>query len=345
MSKAKRTTPIWKISSETVKRVSRLSQIPYEPLGKWIPAGSGNFEKTKIDGRYRSNCNRVSIELACPNGHDSGKKIRMHCNKFDCSSCFPSACSLKARRINERLRAFRDHCYKNRVSIGKILHVSIAISGEESCFTDEEMYRNFKRHVVYPMLRKLGLVGGVLLLHLWSYYCRACGKKYKATPTENASYCCCKDPILTQKLNVHYHVLGFGNLLPAKEFRTLYPNYAYRNHLPRRSEAYYTSFYILSKMALWRNPNGSLKKTYSYFGYLHPSKFSIQSRRKGSLAERCPRCQSPRVVEKLEGKKVDYLWVYKARKWEVRYRLKEVEKLRGIIENLYKKFDQGEGKS
>ena len=78
---------------------------------------------------------------------------------------------------------------------------------------------------------------------------------------------------MEKRINIHVHVLGFGYLMDSRDFMEKYPNYMYRNHLPRRTSAYHTAFYILSHIALWRGTNGMLKPSYNLFGYLHPKKF------------------------------------------------------------------------
>ena len=180
MSKVKQinqNTPINKISRRTVIKIKKFAQAEYEQYFNWIPAGSQK--------KYRENCNKVRYELQCENDPESQRSIYQHCNKLDCVDCFVTTCSLKARRINERLREFRRISYANGISVGKILHFSLISCEGKSLFQTHTDFNKFKRKIVYPMLKDMGVIGGVVFLHLWSYICMVCGEK--------EYYCRCKD--------------------------------------------------------------------------------------------------------------------------------------------------------
>ncbi len=45
------------ITNNVRNKIKNLQKADYKNYFNWRPAGSGNFEKTKTDGRYRENCN------------------------------------------------------------------------------------------------------------------------------------------------------------------------------------------------------------------------------------------------------------------------------------------------
>ena len=100
MSKIKKKSNINRINKDTAQRLRVLSQVPYESLNQWIPAGSGNYERFSHDGRYRETCNHLRYELKCKNDPQCTKIIHSRCNKLDCCTCFVSTCSIKARMLN-----------------------------------------------------------------------------------------------------------------------------------------------------------------------------------------------------------------------------------------------------
>jgi len=53
------------ITSKVIQDIKQHQTIDYENFSNWIPAGSGNFEKTKTDGWYRENCNTYRDTITC----------------------------------------------------------------------------------------------------------------------------------------------------------------------------------------------------------------------------------------------------------------------------------------
>ena len=323
MSKIK----IRKISKETAERVKEFSQNPYEKFSQWIPAGSGNYEKIKDNGKYRETCNKIYFKLKCESNHNSRKVIYSHCNKLDCSTCFISASSRKARELNNRIIEFRRLSYKQGIPIGKILHFSIILDTERKSFVSQDGYKKFKRNVIYPMLKDIGIVGGILFLHIWSSICLKCG--------ENHYFCECKDSKTEKRVNIHIHVVGFGYLIDVREFKRRYPNFIYRNHLPRREDAFYTNFYILSKIALWKKEGGKLLLSYNYFGYLSPRVFGIVEKQSYKITDRCEECKRPRIVEECLNTEITHKWVYSIKGKNKTYKIKNVENLRKLVSEKY----------
>ncbi|MCP6719588.1 MAG: hypothetical protein KJI71_05225, partial [Patescibacteria group bacterium] len=219
--------------------------------------------------------------------------------------------------------------YAHGISVGKILHFSILFHEGTHEFHTHTDYRKFKRKLIYPMLKDMGVMGGIVFLHIWSHTCMTCGEK--------EYYCRCseEEKIFEKKLNIHIHVLGFGYLMNVREFREKYSNYTYRNHLPRRSNAYYTLFYIFSKIALWKGAKG-IKNSYTYFGYLHQSKFKIAEKHKTQLTDNCPSCKTPRYISKIENEKLEHKVYWNTKVVHRKYKIVDINMLKDVVNELYK---------
>ncbi|MFX1370551.1 MAG: hypothetical protein ACFFCE_01725 [Promethearchaeota archaeon] len=323
MSKIKQityNTSLNKISRKTAIKVEQIANLKFEKCYNWIPAGS--------QGTYRNNCNKKRYELQCEQDITSKKSIYQHCNKLDCEKCFITACSVKARKLNDRLKEFRRICYANGIGIGKIMHFSIIFHIRRDTFETYQKYLKFKKKIVYPMLKDMGVLGGIIFLHLWSSVCKQCNEK--------VYFCKCteKDRTIEKMLNVHIHVIGFGYLMNNSEFREKYPNTTYRNHLPRRNNVYYTIFYILSKIALWKDSSG-VKNSYNLFGYLHQSKFRIVKTYKTQITDNCPICKRPRYICKIENADLHSKKIWTIKTTQRKYKLKDVEVLKRMVNNNY----------
>ena len=72
---------------------------------------------------------------------------------------------------------FRRISYANKIPIDKILHFSILFRKGKDLFQTHENFTKFKRDTLYPMLKDIGILGGVVFLHIWSNICKMCGEK------------------------------------------------------------------------------------------------------------------------------------------------------------------------
>ncbi len=301
MSKVKylnQPTRVTKISRAKILKVVEFAHSDYESYFNWLPAGSQ-------------------------------KKYRENCNKLDCENCFVTTSSLKSRKINERLMEFRRICYANKISIDKILHFSLLFRKGKDLFQTHDDFSIYKKKVLYPMLKAMGVIGGVMFLHIWSNVCKLCGEK--------EYYCRCSEEerVFEKKISIHVHVLGFGYLMAKHEFKEKYKDCHYWNHLPRRSNAYYTIFYILSKIALWKGTK-KIKDCCNYFGFLHPSKFKIIERSKTKLMDKCPECDTPRYISKIENKIMDHKVYWETKVQHKKYKIVGIDILRDLVKELYK---------
>ncbi len=43
--------------NKLINQIKKNQKLEFKRLANWVIAGSGNFEKTQTDGRYRDNCN------------------------------------------------------------------------------------------------------------------------------------------------------------------------------------------------------------------------------------------------------------------------------------------------
>ena len=183
-------------------------------------------------------------------------------------------------------------------------------------------FLKFRQKTIFPMLRDMGIFGGVIFIHLRSIICKNCGEK------ENE--CKCEEKNLYKKFNPHFHVIGYGYLINARKFKEKYPDFTYRNH-GRRSDAYHTTFYILSKASLWRKSNGKLKPSYSYFNWLDGKKFVEIKRIVRSQTENCPICKEPRIIEKSKKKRdIGKTYIYTIIKRE--FKILDVQGLRKVTQ-------------
>ena len=275
-------------TNNVIRKIKAYQKTEYEDYFNWIPAGSGNFERTKTDGRYRSNCNTYRDTITCETHRiKSLKLVFNHCNKLDCETYFIHASSKRARIINEKILEFKKEAKKHGINTGNILHIvfspkkSLALKRMEGY----NEFLEFRRDRIFTMLRESGIFAGVIFTQLWSYKCATCGRE------ENN--CSCQEKELERKLNPHFHVLGFGYLKGIDKFREQHDEWVYVN-LGRRKDTYHTIFYILTNVALWRKADGKLKPAYQSFGYLKSSEFVKAEEKIKFVNDRCPTCKNPR---------------------------------------------------
>ena len=278
------------ITNKVIQDIKQHQTIDYESFSNWIPTGSGNFEKTKTDGRYRKNCNTYRDTIACE--HHQIKSLKLifnHCNKLDCETCFIHASSDRARILNERLLEFQKEAKKHGIKIGNILHIIFSPKKNQALkrMKDYNEFLEFRSNEIFTMLKNCGIFAGIIFTQLWSYKCQICGKEERK--------CICQEKELERKLNPHFHVVGFGYLKNNNEFREQYEDWLYIN-LGRRKDGYHTIFYILTNATLWRKDDGKLKPAYQSFDYLKSNEF-VQIKEKIRLInDRCPICKRPRKL-------------------------------------------------
>jgi len=276
------------ITSEVIKKIKEHQKIGFERFSNWIPVGSGNYEKTQDDGRYRDNCNEYRGVITCENHKiESLKMIFNHCNKLDCETCCIHAVSDRARTLNEELHAFQKEAKKYGMKTGNIIHIVFSPKKELALRNMRNYgdFLKFRRNNLFTMFRESGIFAGIVFNQLWSYKCLNCGKEERE--------CTCEEKDLERLLNPHYHVVGFGYLVNVKEFRQKHEDWLYINH-GRRKDAYHTIFYILSNVALWRKGDGKLKPSYQRFGFLKSNKFIPINEKTKYVTDRCPICKKPR---------------------------------------------------
>ncbi len=258
MSKASNGNQILRLSKTTVEKSYKTAQAEFERLASWIEVGSGNYEKTQYDGRYNEYCNtRVW-----------NRNKYLHCNKLDCSACFISACSRRAKKIGHRLINLKEKARQHFIFLPKMVHFSMLIKKEVmlehlKAYND---FLKFKSRTLYPTLKKMGLMAGVIVFHLRSECCRGCNKKSRE--------CNCEIPIIERVINPHFHILGYGYLMNTNEFRSQFPNMIYVNH-GKRTETFHTLYYMLRKATLWRKQDGKIYPAYSIWGWIHGSKLKL----------------------------------------------------------------------
>ena len=275
------------ILSETIQKIKDEQSIKFERLENWVIAGSGNYEKTTNDGRYRSNCNTYRDSITCESHKIKGLKVRFnHCNKLDCTSCFIHASSERARKINNKILKLQREARNRGIKTGNVIYLVLSPKPEFvlSQLKDYESIKRLRRKI-FIMLKKAGIFAGVMINQLHSIKCKKCGK-----PEET---CDCKDKQLIKALNIHFHILGYGYLINSEEFRKENNGWMYVN-LGRREDAYNTIFYILTRVSIWRKEDGKLNPAYQMFGWLKSNKFVPISQRIVYRKDKCPICKKAR---------------------------------------------------
>ena len=222
---------------------------------------------------------------------------------------------------------FRRIFYASKIPIDKILHFTILFRKGKELFQTHADFSKFKRNTLYPMLKDMGVIGGVVFLHIWSNICKMCGEK--------EYFCRCNEEERIFEKRINIHVLDFGYLMDSREFKEKYENCLYRNHVPRRSNAYYTLFYVFSKIALWKGAE-KIRNSYNYFGFLHPSRFKIIERHKTKLTDNCPECDTPRYIDTIAHKKMDHKVYWETKVQHRKYKIVGVNELRELVKELYK---------
>lgn len=276
------------LTSEVIKRIKAHQKLGFKKFSNWVPVGSGNFEKTQDDGRYRENCNEYRGIVTCENHKiESLKLIFNHCNKLDCETCCIHAVSDRARTLNEELHAFQKEAKKHGMKTGNIIHIVFTPKRELALkrMQDYGDFLKFRSNQLFTMFKESGIFAGIVFNQLWSYKCLSCGKE--------ETKCTCEEKDMERVINPHFHVVGFGYLANIREFRQKHENWLYINH-GRREDAYHTIFYILSNVALWRKEDGKLKPSYQRFGFLKSNKFIPINEKIKYVTDRCPICKKPR---------------------------------------------------
>jgi hypothetical protein len=327
-----------------IDQIKENQTLEFERIANWIIAGSGNFEKTHDDGRYRDNCNTFRGASACKDHVYKSLTLHYnHCNKMDCETCFIQASSTRARELNGKLKELREKALKEGVKIGMVKHIALSPTKElmKEILTDYNKFLKFRREFdVKTILEESGLFGGVLMLDLWTKQCRTCGKKdYE---------CSCEIKDLKRVLSPHFHYIGYGYMLHANDFREKFKDWVYVN-FGSREDAYHTLFYALTHCALWRKDDGKLKPAYETTGFLNSKHLEPIHTVTKYIPHKCKVCKKPTrrikrglvrtggrfphtihvqlIDHELElGREIRYKTLVRS------YRIKNIEELREVVE-------------
>jgi hypothetical protein len=270
-----------------INRIKENQSLDFEKVANWIVAGSGNYEKTQTDGRYRENCNTFREASTCETHKIKSLKFHYnHCNKLDCETCFLHATSSRARIINRKLLEFKKKATNEGIRVGRIVHLILSPKQEIILpyLDNYEDFLKFKK-TVKVLLEEFGLFAGVIVFDLWSKKCEHCGKKEEDCP--------CSDKKIVRAINPHFHYMGYGYLRNDEEIKSKYNDWVTIN-TGRRDDAYHTIMYSVSHAALWRKANGKLKPAYHYFGYLRSNKLVSTGTAVKFYRDKCPICKQPR---------------------------------------------------
>jgi len=271
-----------------IDQIKENQTLEFEKVGNWIVAGSGNFEKTQTDGRYRDNCNTFREASACKDHLYKSLTLHYnHCNKLDCETCFIQGSSSRARDLNDRLQKFKEKALREGVKVGKIKHIALSPTKAlmEEVLTDYSSYLKFRKEIVVnTILDESGLFAGILIFDLWSKQCKICGKKERE--------CSCEEKDLERVISPHFHYIGYGYVLHANDFREKFKDWVYVN-FGSREDAYHTIFYALTHCAMWRKENGKLKPAYGFTGFLRPKHLEPIHAVTKYIPHTCKVCKKP----------------------------------------------------
>lgn len=202
--------------SKIIDQIKNNQKLEFKRLANWIIAGSGNYEKTQTDGRYRDNCNTFREASTCETHKIKALKLHYnHCNKLDCETCFLHATSSRARIINRKLLEFKEKASNEGIRVGRIVHLILSPK-QELILPHLDNYEDFLKFkkIVKVLLEEIGLFAGVIVFDLWSAKCENCGKREED--------CTCRIKKIVRAINPHFHYIGYGYLRSDEDIKSKY---------------------------------------------------------------------------------------------------------------------------
>ena len=179
----------------------------------WQVAGKGQKTSEK--------CGEIEKWTYCP---CCGKKpIMTHCDKPLCPVCYEIWTKKRAKMISARLLSVVD-AWQARGKKMMVSHYTLSIpSSYYALFKTEKGYRQIRKDA-YKLLKRSGLVGGVLVVHSH----RQEGESWRYSP--------------------HFHILGAGYI----QSQTAWAKGWVLKKIGRRENPYGTARYILSHAGIFQ---------------------------------------------------------------------------------------------
>jgi len=230
--------------------------------GKWLFYGCVNVKKHKLENQTNLPSNSVNPVFIKP--------TKINCNRLRCSECYTRASYFRSVKIAKRIREFqnteeydvlRSRSYAKPIPIHVIVSPNLEIN---------DTYPAIRKRVVI-LLEKVGVVGGVLVVH----HFRCEDRKYI-------------------KNGLHYHCIGYArnNLVDGKEVSRQFDkeNIIVKN-LGKRISVRKTASYLLSHCTVNKKYH-----SITWFGKLSYSQLKNSGRTEYDIEELekircCPICQ------------------------------------------------------
>ena len=230
--------------------------------GMWVYFGCENVKKHKLDNQVNLPSNSVNPVFIKP--------TKINCNRLRCSKCYTRAAYYRSVKISKRIHEFQNtEEYYNLNSRSRDLSIPIHVIVSPNLEINDT-YVSIRKRVV-RLLEKVGVVGGVLVVH----HFRCEDRKYN-------------------KNGLHFHCVGYArnNLVDGKEVSRLFEkeNIIVKN-LGKRISVRKTVSYLLSHCTVNKKYH-----SITWFGKLSYSRLKSPGPNVTDIADSerircCPICQ------------------------------------------------------
>jgi len=157
-------------------------------------------------------CKRTHGPLNEAKGKAYVKVVKRNCGRLRCPKCLDKVTSNKARKIKQRLKAWK-------VDRLTIKHIIVSPDANETNGMD---YPEIKKKS-YKLMKRCGVLGGVMIVHPFR----------------------CNDFHRYEKPGLHFHILGYGNVRGNKVKETFEKEKWIIKNKGKRKSVFVTAKYIL----------------------------------------------------------------------------------------------------
>jgi len=230
--------------------------------GMWVYFGCENVKKHKLENQTNLPSNSVNPVFIKP--------TKINCNRLRCSECYTRAAYFRSVKISKRIREFQNtEEYYNLNSRSRDLSIPIHVIVSPNLEINDT-YVSIRKRVV-RLLEKVGVIGGVLVVH----HFRCEDRKY-------------------DKNGLHFHCIGYArnNLVDGKEVSRQFEkeNIIVKN-LGKRISVRKTASYLLSHCSV-----NEKYHSITWFGKLSYSQLKSPGPNVTDIADSerircCPICQ------------------------------------------------------
>ncbi len=245
--------------------------LPNYKVNNWGLPGHGE-SKDDCGGYFRKICLNIDEH---PDNLAVFKTMTHRCYDPKCPICWKSWALREADRITHRIESFA-HKFN---WLGRPIHAMISVPSSLYHLSFNKL-----KIIARRLLKKVGFLGGSVILHCYRQKCVLCGF-HKETFTKKCSNC--GSSSFSWYFSPHFHVIGFGWIVGEDVSDTYESSGWVIKNLGVRNSVFGTAFYQLTHCAIWY---GSGKKhSVTWIGLLsYNSKYKIPPMPKHST--RCPWC-------------------------------------------------------